>query len=174
MEYVELGGACDDCTIVIANNDYTGMSDSQAEQTREGLARVGLSLIVGSDYGFRDTACVVCRRRSGGNKTEVGYLVPLVLSVSRIRINGGGYDRRGGYWGVGLPIYHVVSDYDSVNFQLRAEDRTEALAEVSRRCPGASFHRGVGRPRSVAPSAPSAFSATELTALRRMGSNGTV
>lgn len=147
MEYVELGRACVSCYIAIANDDYSGMDESQAQQTRQGLKRIGHSLIPGHELGFSWSTCCVCLRHSGGDRCEVGYLVPLKVSVSRIRLNGGGYDRRGGYWGVGQPLFHVASDYDSVNFELRAADRDEAVAEVLRRHPGAVFYRGAGRPR---------------------------
>lgn len=149
MEYVNLGGACDDCTIAIANGDYTGIDASQRQQTEAGLARVGHCLIVGNELGFRRSGCSVCRRELGGNKHEVGYLVPLKLSVSRIRLNGGGYDRRGRYWGAGEPLFHVVSDYDSVNTEIRAADRNAAVATMAKWKPGATFHRGAGRSRRV-------------------------
>lgn len=147
MEYVNVGGACDDCTIAIANGDYTGMDESQAQQTRAGMARVGRSLIVGDELGFRRSGCSVCRRELAGNKHEVGYLVPLKVSVTRIRLNGGGYDRRGRYWGVGEPLFHIVSDYDDINLELRAADRDAAIAQISKWRPGILFHRGAGRPR---------------------------
>jgi hypothetical protein len=147
MEYVNVGVACDDCTIAIANDDYSGMDDSQAQQTRAGLARIGQILIVGEEVGYQRTGCNVCRRHSHGNKHEVGYLVPLKVSISRIRLNGGGYDRRGRYWGNGAPLFHVASDYDDVNFEIRVPDREAAIEEVTRRYPGVRFHRGAGRPR---------------------------
>jgi hypothetical protein len=149
MEYVHLGGACGDCTLAIANDDYSGIDASQEQETRAGLARIGQSLIVGDELGFRRSGCCVCRRELAGNKHEVGYLVPLKVSVTRIRLNGGGYDRRGRYWGVGEPLFHVVSDYDEVNTEIRAADRKAAIAQISRWKPGVRFHRGAGRPRVV-------------------------
>ena len=142
MEYVKLGGACDGCALAIANNDYTGMSDAQEAFTRAGLERIGECLIVGGELGFSSYGCRVCRNGLAGNKHEVGYLVPLKVSVSRIRLNGGGYDSRGRYWGGGAPLYHVASDYDSINYELRADCRLSAVAEVARRYPGIGFHRG--------------------------------
>jgi hypothetical protein len=32
------------------------------------------------------------------------------LSVERVRLDRGGYDSRGRYWGVGTPLYRVTSD----------------------------------------------------------------
>jgi hypothetical protein len=141
MEYVDCGSVCADCLMAIANDDYSGMSDKQEQLTRAGLARSGQHLIAGDDLGFRRSLCYVCGQFEGGDKTAVGYLVPLKVSVSRIRLNAGGYDSSGRYWGGGAPLYHVASEYDSVNFELRAADRAAAVAEVSRRHPGVGFYR---------------------------------
>jgi hypothetical protein len=141
MEYVEVGQACDDCVIAIANDDYTGMSDERAAEVRAGLKRIGEFLTVGEDEGFRWYGCRVCGSSLAGNRHRVGYLTPLRVSVRRIRLNGGGYDRTGRYWGGGAPLFHVASDYDSVNYETRAADRVDVIAEVSRRYPGVKFTR---------------------------------
>lgn len=143
MEYIELGRACDTCVIAIANDDFSCVTEEQEQATRAGLARIGHSLIVGDEYGFlRNARCIVCRDVNGGSRHKVGYLIPLKVSVSRIRLNAGGYDRTGRYWGCDAPLFHVASEGDSINFELRAVDRDAAIAEVSRRYPGALFNRG--------------------------------
>ena len=141
LEYVEVGLACDDCVLAIGSGDYSGMSDERAGEVRAGLARVGHSLEVGPERGFSWYLCRVCQSSLGGNKHEVGHFVPLRVSVRRIPLNRGGYDRTGEYFGVGLPVYHVASDYDSVNYHMRAYDRAEAILQVSEKYRGVKFTR---------------------------------
>ena len=76
MEYISLrGGACDDCTIAIANNDYTGMSEQRAQEVRSSIHQSyrGRDLVIGEEMGFSHQVCAIC---SGlpGNRHEVGYL----------------------------------------------------------------------------------------------------
>lgn len=73
MEYIELGGACGNCVIAIANDDYSGMSDAEETETRAGLERIGQYLVVGDETGFSWRACVVCHGLAG-DRHEVGYL----------------------------------------------------------------------------------------------------
>jgi hypothetical protein len=74
LEHIELcGGACDDCTVALANNDYSGMDDAQEAATRAGIARIGQHLIVGEDCGFSHDRCAVCGGLAG-NRHDVGYL----------------------------------------------------------------------------------------------------
>jgi hypothetical protein len=73
MEYIEVGLCCQDCTMAIANDDYTGMSDEQEAATRAGIERIGEYLIVGEEYGFSWQRCDVCDGLAG-DRHEVGYL----------------------------------------------------------------------------------------------------
>jgi len=74
MEYFELNnGACDDCTIAIANDDYSGISDVQEAATREGIERIGKHLVIGDERGFEHNRCAVCGGLPG-NRHQVGYL----------------------------------------------------------------------------------------------------
>ena len=73
MEYIEVGECCDDCTVAIANDDYTGMNDAQESATRAGLDRIGQWLIVGEETGFSWRRCDVCDGLAG-NRHAVGYL----------------------------------------------------------------------------------------------------
>jgi hypothetical protein len=74
MEYIELtGGACDDCVIAIANDDYSGMDDKQELATRRGIERINEHLIVGDEQGFSWRSCAVCKGLAG-NRHAVGFL----------------------------------------------------------------------------------------------------
>lgn len=35
---------------------------------------------------------------------------PVALSVTRVRLDSGGYDKGGAYWGVGSPLYRCMSE----------------------------------------------------------------
>ena len=48
------------------------------------------------------------------------------LYVERIRLNQGGYDRRGRYWGTGAPLYRVSSDDGEIDKHVRAPDARAA------------------------------------------------
>ena len=73
LNYVEHGSCCDDCTIAIANDDYTGMDDATEALVRDGIKRIGKYLIVGDEQGFSHRSCDVCGQLPG-NRHEVGYL----------------------------------------------------------------------------------------------------
>jgi len=72
-EYIDLGEACDDCTIAIANDDYSGMDEETAARVQSGIARVGQYLIVGEELGFSWRACTICGGLAG-NRHAVGYI----------------------------------------------------------------------------------------------------
>lgn len=61
----------------------------------------------------------------------------------RVRLNNGGYDRNGAYWGIGNPLYACVPEScDHFNdWFLRARDRDHAKAVVIARWPKATFFR---------------------------------
>lgn len=74
MEYIELNGrACDDCTIAIANDDYSGMNMEQVLATSAGLMRLNKNLVIGDELGFEHSKCAVCGGLAG-NRHQVGYL----------------------------------------------------------------------------------------------------
>jgi len=77
MEYIEVGGACINCVIAIANDDYTGVSDELETAIKAGLERIGQWLIVGEETGFSWSRCVVCNWDFGGHRHAVGYLQEL-------------------------------------------------------------------------------------------------
>src|SRR4051812_19848588 len=64
------------------------------------------------------------------------------IGVRRIRLNSGGYDIGGAYWGIGKPLYWAASDCGRVDMFFRATDRSTAIAYLRRDYPEARFHRG--------------------------------
>lgn len=81
------------------------------------------------------------------------------VSVSRVRLNQGGYDSGCAYWGTGMPLYRVYGEgdsmkpvndpwgvkvgevHDDIEYFIRAYDRDDAKARVLAEYPGARFYR---------------------------------
>lgn len=63
------------------------------------------------------------------------------VSLRKIRLNSGGYDSGGAYWGHGQPLYWAGSDCGTVDTYFRARDRAAARAEILARFPAARFYR---------------------------------
>lgn len=60
------------------------------------------------------------------------------IYVKRIRLNSGGYDKNGTYFGQGPPrLYWVANGDGSLDYTLRARDRTAAVEAVKERFPKA-------------------------------------
>jgi hypothetical protein len=57
------------------------------------------------------------------------------LYIRRVRLNSGGYDRNGTYFGVGEPIYWCRSEDCEIDFMLRADSRGTAVVKVKRQYP---------------------------------------
>lgn len=62
------------------------------------------------------------------------------LQLFRIRLNAGGYDAGGAYWGLGKPLYCVM-DGDGDHDFFRAKDRDDAKAKILADWPDAKFYR---------------------------------
>lgn len=63
------------------------------------------------------------------------------VSVTRERLNQGGYTRDGVYFGIGQPLYYM-QDEDGFDQQyFRATDRTEAVEIARERFPNARIRR---------------------------------
>lgn len=60
-------------------------------------------------------------------------------TLQRVRLNSGGYDSGGAYWGHGQPLYWA-SNGDTERF-FRAADRTTAQDIIRKEFPAARFHR---------------------------------
>lgn len=54
------------------------------------------------------------------------------LSLQRVRIDAGGYDSGGAYWGLGAPLY-VATDGDGIEVYVRGKTREDAKAAVRAR-----------------------------------------
>lgn len=69
--------------------------------------------------------------------------VERMFRLRRVRLNAGGYDRRGTYWGLGLPLYNAQCDTDGndINYHLRANSRDNAKHMVQHDYPGARFYK---------------------------------
>lgn len=63
------------------------------------------------------------------------------VSLRRMRIDSGGYDAGGSYWGLGAPLYWAGDDDGIIDIWFRARDRDDAKAQVKARCPNARFYR---------------------------------
>ena len=54
-----------------------------------------------------------------------------------VRVNAGGYDGAGAYWGLGQKLWRAVSTCGRVELFFRAADRQAARSEVRKACSGA-------------------------------------
>jgi hypothetical protein len=61
--------------------------------------------------------------------------------LQRVRIDSGGYDSGGAYWGLGTPLYWYQSTDGSIEGFLRARTREVAKAEIRNDYPSARFFR---------------------------------
>lgn len=60
--------------------------------------------------------------------------------LARVRLDSGGYDKGGAYWGRGQPLFCAWDD-DGTAAYLRAPDREGAKRDVLARNPAVSFYR---------------------------------
>lgn len=68
------------------------------------------------------------------------------FSLKRVRLNQGGYDATGTYWGIGQPLYYFEYAGDDKQYfdcygHLRADSRGDAQFKVQRLYPTATFYR---------------------------------
>lgn len=63
------------------------------------------------------------------------------FSLQRIRLDSGGYDSGGAYWGIGTPLYWYQSTDGFIEGFLRAFSREVAKAEIRKSYPSAKFFR---------------------------------
>jgi hypothetical protein len=75
---------------------------------------------------FRRRALKAARLR----KAKALRVLMRTIRATRVRINRGGYDSRGKYWGVGAPLYRVESadDYGFVRAQDSKAAKERAIA----------------------------------------------
>jgi hypothetical protein len=62
------------------------------------------------------------------------------ITLQRVRLDSGGYDPQGAYWGLGAPLYWAASDDVELDWTFRADSRDHAKAQVRESYPGARFH----------------------------------
>jgi hypothetical protein len=70
----------------------------------------------------------------------------LKFRLERIRLDSGGYDRGGAYWGIDLPLYRAEGDDAQPGFyptieHLRADNREHAKEKLRAMYPKARFYR---------------------------------
>ena len=63
------------------------------------------------------------------------------FSLQRVRINSGGYDEGGAYWGLGQPLYWAMNENGTIERFLRAKGRAEARAIVKAEFRNCTFYR---------------------------------
>ena len=63
------------------------------------------------------------------------------IHLRRVRLNAGGYDSNGTYFGHGKPLYWSASGDGSIDAMLRATDRDEAWGVVTAIYPRAKVRR---------------------------------
>lgn len=63
------------------------------------------------------------------------------VTLQRVRLDSGGYDPAGAYWGIGSPLYWAATDDGSFDSTFRADDRDDAKAIVRQTYPAARFYR---------------------------------
>lgn len=63
------------------------------------------------------------------------------LTLQRVRLDSGGYDPNGTYFGTGAPLFWYASDDGEIDAVLRASDREAAKRKVSALYPKARFYR---------------------------------
>ena len=66
---------------------------------------------------------------------------PVKLYLRRIRLDNGGYDCNGTYFGHGEPLYWVADASGDIDYMLRARDREHAKRLVAAQYAAASFWR---------------------------------
>lgn len=54
----------------------------------------------------------------------------IVVRINRVRLNRGGYDPKGRYWGAGEPLFMYYSDDAEIYGHIRASDRASAKEKV--------------------------------------------
>jgi len=63
------------------------------------------------------------------------------MTLRKIRLDSGGYDPNGTYFGIGAPLYWYADQGGNVDAVLRAQDRAEAKRQVLKKYPTAKFYR---------------------------------
>lgn len=81
----------------------------------------------------RQFSKVNCRHGAPLGRKSDGYLevnMPRFVRLFRVRLNSGGYDEGGAYWGLSLPLYCAIDDDGNMRFT-RAVSRQRAAAALN-------------------------------------------
>lgn len=63
------------------------------------------------------------------------------FNLMKVRLDAGGYDPGGAYWGHGGPLYYFEASDGTASGYLRAPSRASAKLKVLEQCPAAKFYR---------------------------------
>lgn len=61
------------------------------------------------------------------------------VTLRRVRLDSGGYDSQGAYYGIGEPLYWAATDDGELDRTFRADDREHAKAQIRVIYPAARF-----------------------------------
>ena len=64
-----------------------------------------------------------------------------LLYLWHMRLDAGGYDKNGTYFGIGERLYWCANENHTVDFMLRAQDRADARTQVLQVYPKAKVRR---------------------------------
>jgi hypothetical protein len=84
------------------------------------------------------------------------------VHVVHVPLNSGGYDRNGCYFGIGGRLYNVYDDDMILDYNIRAQDREDALWQARGRYPVAMI-QGLPQPIKPGESEPVTFWEVETT-----------
>ena len=96
------------------------------------------------DYGTNDPRgwCGDPSRGAALGRPTVHDGAPLgKMTLRHVRLNGGGYDRNGTYFGLGAPLYWYADEGGNVDAMLRASCREVAKAKIRSLFPNVRFYR---------------------------------
>lgn len=94
---------------------------------------------------FQRNGCDQCGA-SMGRGMDIRHASKLTgkVRLMRVRLDSGGYDKGGAYWGGGAPLY-LAAGYDAeggeANVYLRAHCRDTAKRFILARAPAVTFYR---------------------------------
>lgn len=64
-----------------------------------------------------------------------------IISLQKVRLDSGGYDPNGTYFGIGNPLYWYANVEGTIDGMLRAETRAQARAQVLAKYPQARVRK---------------------------------
>lgn len=84
----------------------------------------------------------VCTGSQMGRRSSPSQATSQKFHLRQERLDSGGYDSGGAYWGIGYtPLFYASSVDGEIEFFHRAKDRNEAKKIVTEKFPGARFFR---------------------------------